>query len=394
MASTTSHQESVDEVLRRIGMRPFALWISPLTPPKSPLEVIDIARAIPEMDFVMLGWGSDKLILNRLVTEKPSNLYYLGPVPDGLKCELIQKCSVGLTTSKYEGFGMTPLEFLVAGKPVLAYPLQVFKEIYGSLVTYVCNVAGFVSHLKSLYEKGFHASIKRSEINRLQDKYDLGKAVLRIIRQLKLRSLTIFAQDAPGGSDSISGFYQMQWRLWQMIRNNGIDLRILARGNKFSTKFSLADRTVQIGQSLLLMEDRISVLEQSTKLLDRMKSKLLEIGLTLLEPLCYVHGYIVRMGKASSKYVIAIGYSQIFAASILKFIFRFKLACVIFDARFCDVHALALEGRQSFPLRAYYLLFAFCLRCADRIMLVSQAIADELLSFYPHEDRLFVIWGE
>jgi glycosyltransferase involved in cell wall biosynthesis len=93
---------------RSIGKRPFVLWIGVLHALKRPLQVIDIAKMIPEIDFVMIGWTEDKSIAARLEIEKPTNLYYLGVVSNDLKRDLIEKCSAGLTTSEYEGFGLTP----------------------------------------------------------------------------------------------------------------------------------------------------------------------------------------------------------------------------------------------------------------------------------------------
>jgi hypothetical protein len=345
---------------------------------------------IPEMDFVMIGWSYDKRIADRLLAEKPANLYYLGPVPDDLKGELIEKCCAGLTTSKYEGFGLTPFEFLRAGKPVLAYPLGVFKEVYGDLVIYVQGVSDFVRHLRRIHSNPSCAAVNMDTVVRRLAKYDLAKAALRIVKALGVRSLVIFTEDVPISREDIAGYYLLQWRLWQLMRENGADLRIFSSGGKFATKFHLADSTIQVGSVLEQLRCHTETATRSPNSLDGAERRIADLSLHILEPLCYVHRYIAKRKDAPSSVVIATGQPQSLGAMILKCLFGLKLVCLVHDVRLYRYG----WAHSSLLLKIYYLVYTHVLLHADLIMLVSDTMRRELLNYYPHGERLMVIWNE
>jgi hypothetical protein len=382
------------EVPRETSKRPYAIWIGVMEAPKGPLEVIDIAKAIPEMDFIMVGWPSDESIVTRLTTQRPPNVYYLGSVSNALKRELIEKCSVGLTTSKYEGFGWIPFELLTAHKPVLAYPLPVFKEVYGDLIIYAHTVTDFIAHLRDLYNNGFMADICEEALNDLRTRYHFGKAASNIMARTlgtsKPKSLFIFTEDAPIDSDAIAGFYVVNWTLWRNLADKGIDLHIFSEGRKFSTEYGLAGRTAYVGGNLLVFRKKIDILGRSNRSLDKLKKKILSLTLLVLEPLCYTYWYAKRRKEASSRVVIATGFSQILAAIIAKFAFRAEVACLMHDTRFYK----RMSYWDSFLMRIYLLLFTYYLRYVDHIMVVSRTVLEECLSFCRHPDRLTVIWDE
>jgi glycosyltransferase involved in cell wall biosynthesis len=368
--------------------RPFALWIGLLASHKSPLEVIEIARMVPQMDFVMVGWPFDRSIANWLQAEKPANLYYLGAVPDDLKNELIEKCCVGLTTSKYEGFGLVPFEFLSAGKPVLAYPLEVFKEVYGNLITYAKSIDEFAQRSRQLCNKCSPA-VDSDAVAKRQAKYDLAKAASRIVRRLDARSLLVFTQDVSIGRNEIAGYYLLQWRLWKVIEENGIDLHILANGEKFSTAFNLEYRTTQVGRRLEPLRSHMKKPNQSHGL-NRLEKRVADLVIRTVEPMCYVYAYISNRRHLRSKVIIATGYSQIFAGIIVKHIFGFKLVHIVHDARLYRYDL----GNSSLFMKIYYLAYTHVLRHVDLILLVSNTVRKEFLNYYPYKDRLMVIWND
>ena len=62
---------------------------------------------------------------------------YHGIVNDKRKFDIIKSCKAMIFPSKFEGFGMPPMEALYFGKPVIAYRLPVLEESYGNLLHYV-----------------------------------------------------------------------------------------------------------------------------------------------------------------------------------------------------------------------------------------------------------------
>lgn len=376
--------------LRSNVKRPFCLWIGVLNPHKKPLEVIEIARMTPEIDFVMIGWPKNKLIADQLVAEKPANLFYLGAVTDALKEELINKCCAGLTTSTYEGFGLTPSEFLSAGKPVLAYPLDVFREIYGDLIIYVNGVDEFARHLKYINNDVSYVTVDKEAVSRRLAVYDLEKAASRLALRLDVKTLFVFAQDVSISRDAIAGNYLLEWRLWKAIKENGIELHIFANGGKFSGMFDLTEQTTQVGRIMKLLSRLMEMLELSAKRSVEARKKVLDLSILVLEPLCYVFRYIVNGKLIPSSVIIATGHPQTLAAAILKRLFGLKVVCLVHDARLYKYD----WPQSSLPMKMYSIACAKARLRADLIILVSETVRKELLNYYPYPDKLMVIWTE
>jgi hypothetical protein len=378
------------EHLARIGKRPFALWIGVIELHKDPLKMIEIARAIPEMDFVMLGAPSNRSVVGQLMTEKPPNLYYVGPLSDQSKIDLIQRSSVGLTTSKNEGFGWVPFEFLTAGKPVLANRLSVFEEIYGDLLVYAHDVAGFVKQLRKLYDEDFKTNIDREAMQRFLTKYDFAKAASGLVKRFNVTSLTVFTRDLPVGSDAVFGLHLVNWKLLKSLVDSGVDVRIFSYGKKFCTMFGLTDRTREVGRFLLPLRRNMYLLERSTRSLDKVKRKILNLALLSLEPFSFLFSYIRNRSEAPSRFVIATDVSQVFAAIMLKCILRLRVACLIHDMIF----AMPIWKGRSVVMKIYFLVFTHSLGYLDYISVVSKATLRELSLLCPRCNNVEVLWKD
>ncbi len=66
----------------------------------------------------------------------PGSLIRLGWVADPVLREVVAGATALILPSRYEGFGLPPLEAFACGTPVLASDLPVLREVSGSLATY------------------------------------------------------------------------------------------------------------------------------------------------------------------------------------------------------------------------------------------------------------------
>jgi glycosyltransferase involved in cell wall biosynthesis len=103
--------------------------------------VPEILRAIPlvldrhpGMRFVIAGKkGSDHPGLEALARELgiTGNVEFLGVVSRERKIELMQRCKLYLSPSRYEGFGLAILEAMSCGAPVISSPVGAVPEVVG-----------------------------------------------------------------------------------------------------------------------------------------------------------------------------------------------------------------------------------------------------------------------
>lgn len=82
----------------------------------------------------IIGHG-DKKAIDRYRNKLTINTFQ--EITDKQKFKLINKSKLLVTTSTYEGMGMSPIEAFYCKKPVVAYPLPVFKEVHEDRINYV-----------------------------------------------------------------------------------------------------------------------------------------------------------------------------------------------------------------------------------------------------------------
>ncbi|MDR0383493.1 MAG: glycosyltransferase family 4 protein [Spirochaetaceae bacterium] len=67
----------------------------------------------------------------------PSNIMLMGYMPDARVKALMERCKAFILPSYYEGFGLTPLEALACGAPVIVSNAASLPEIYGDAARYI-----------------------------------------------------------------------------------------------------------------------------------------------------------------------------------------------------------------------------------------------------------------
>jgi glycosyltransferase involved in cell wall biosynthesis len=103
-----------------------------------------IRRANPDVRFVIVGKkGSDFPALRGLVAEVGADAYvdFPGVIDESEKISLLQRCAVYLQPSRYEGFGLSILEAMSCGAPVVTCRAGAIPEVGGDAVRYAPDLA-------------------------------------------------------------------------------------------------------------------------------------------------------------------------------------------------------------------------------------------------------------
>jgi glycosyltransferase involved in cell wall biosynthesis len=110
--------------------------------PELRLEIVGADRTYPPLDLEAVIRGSG-------VADAVALRSY---VPDDLLAEMYRQAGVFAFLSDYEGFGLTPLEAMQAGVPVLTGDTPVAREVYGDAAVFVetRDVASITAHLERL----------------------------------------------------------------------------------------------------------------------------------------------------------------------------------------------------------------------------------------------------
>ncbi len=115
--------------------RPFLFHLSRMSPSKNPAAIVELARAWPEMLFVLCGpSGRDSCALRDAV-RLPNVQVHLG-IDDAQKAWAYAHCAGFLFPSLTEGFGLPPIEAMHFGKPVFLARRTSLPEIGGEVADY------------------------------------------------------------------------------------------------------------------------------------------------------------------------------------------------------------------------------------------------------------------
>jgi glycosyltransferase involved in cell wall biosynthesis len=103
--------------------RPIVVWMARITAVKGPERVIDIARAMPEVRFLMVGGGD---LVEKVQREAPDNLTLLGwQIPE----RVWPVADIALSTSHNEGIPISIIEAQMAGVPVVAVNVGAISQV-------------------------------------------------------------------------------------------------------------------------------------------------------------------------------------------------------------------------------------------------------------------------
>ena len=110
----------------------FWLSVNRLYPEKQIELQIESFRAIPEQKLVIAGGFAQgdhsATYAKKIQAAIPPNVSFLGEITDIELCDLFAHCKGFICTAKDEDFGLTPLEAMAGGKPVVAVNSGGFRE--------------------------------------------------------------------------------------------------------------------------------------------------------------------------------------------------------------------------------------------------------------------------
>ncbi len=132
--------EAHAHVADRLGLRrPYVLFLGTLEPRK---DVDVLVRAFerlapdhPDLELVLAGakgWRADALLRRIEASPVRGRIRRLGHVPDEHLPALYTAAAVFAYPSRYEGFGLPPLEALACGTPVVAADAASLPEVVGA----------------------------------------------------------------------------------------------------------------------------------------------------------------------------------------------------------------------------------------------------------------------
>ena len=117
--------------------RPFYFSLGSLSKRKNIKWIIEYATKKPDAFFALSGDSLNTVKVDELISNHPSNVIFLGYLDDKKVKALMERCKAFIHPSYYEGFGLTPLEALSCGAPIIVSNAASLPEIYGNAAHYI-----------------------------------------------------------------------------------------------------------------------------------------------------------------------------------------------------------------------------------------------------------------
>lgn len=125
-------EAALPEAVRKLGGRPYVLNVAALEPRKHPEWIIGLARANPDLTFVMAGWvvpGLGEDFFTMIQECGLPNLVWLGMVERRAIRALLRYAAAFAFPSEREGLPLSVIEAMGMGVPVVAQPKSSLPEL-------------------------------------------------------------------------------------------------------------------------------------------------------------------------------------------------------------------------------------------------------------------------
>jgi glycosyltransferase involved in cell wall biosynthesis len=113
----------------------FILFVGNVYPHKNLRVLLDAMKLLPDLELVIVAKSSP--FLSRILAPyDQTRIHILSGLTDSDLASVYKRAAVLVTPSLMEGYGLTGLEALMLGTPVIASNIPVYREVYGNKVTY------------------------------------------------------------------------------------------------------------------------------------------------------------------------------------------------------------------------------------------------------------------
>jgi len=167
--------EELAAVRRRLELpERFILFVGSIEPRKNLPTLLDAWAAVPDRpDLVIAGaWGWKYEPIRAHIDRLGSGIHLLGPVDRGDLPGLYNLATALAHPAHYEGFGLTPLEAMACGTPVVSSTAASLPEVVGDAALLVdpSDVEGWTAALdRVLHDPGLASDLRRRGILRVAE---------------------------------------------------------------------------------------------------------------------------------------------------------------------------------------------------------------------------------
>ncbi|MCK5774385.1 MAG: glycosyltransferase, partial [Thermoplasmata archaeon] len=135
--------------------------------------------------LVIAGDGPEREKLEKLAVKLGADVEFLGRVPEEKLVEMYSRCKAFVFSAIDEDFGMTPLEAMASGKPVLCVNEGGPLEYLNDKVSFLFDDAKGLRGLIKAHDTDDYASME-SDCKQLAGEFDRGTIAKRMKREIKL----------------------------------------------------------------------------------------------------------------------------------------------------------------------------------------------------------------
>ncbi len=156
-------------ILKKIDVtKKTLLYVGSLYPHKNVKLIINALSSLSEYQLLVVGSRNSFQNKMKKYIESRQNLQqrvvFLGYIPDNQLQTLISYSNALVQPSLSEGFGLTGIEAMALGSPVLASDIPIFREIYQNGVTFFNprSTKSFIAAVKKLENTTYLKTLKKT----------------------------------------------------------------------------------------------------------------------------------------------------------------------------------------------------------------------------------------